>query len=145
MRRFFVAWVAALGISAAIAQEYPAKPIRAIIPLTPGSGADIVGRILGKHLGDAFGQPFIFENRPGAGGQIGSHVVVKYKAGKSFPKNVIERAAELAAWYSKRRTDSLCPVTVTPKKFVRKPKGLAEGQVIVEKEDVVMVVPRGEV
>ena len=59
----------------------------------------------------------------------GSHVIVKYRAGKTFPKNVIERAAELAAWYSKRRTDSLCPVTVTPKKFVRKPKGLAEGQV----------------
>lgn len=74
----------------------------------------------------------------------GSHVIVKYKAGKTFPRNVIERAAELAAWYSKRRTDSLCPVTVTPKKFVRKPKGLAEGQVIVEKEDVVMVVPKGE-
>lgn len=74
----------------------------------------------------------------------GSHVIVKYKAGKTFPKNVIERAAELAAWYSKRRTDSLCPVTVTPKKFVRKPKGLAEGQVIVEKETVVMVVPKGE-
>lgn len=74
----------------------------------------------------------------------GSHVVVKYRAGKSFPKNVVERAAELAAWYSRRRTDSLCPVTVTPKKFVRKPKGLAEGQVIVEKEDVVLVVPRGE-
>ncbi|QJW88820.1 DUF814 domain-containing protein [Spirosoma taeanense] len=74
----------------------------------------------------------------------GSHVIIKYKAGQTFPKNVIERAAELAAWYSKRRTDSLCPVTVTPKKFIRKPKGLAEGQVIVEKEDVVMVVPKGE-
>ena len=74
----------------------------------------------------------------------GSHVVVKYQAGKPFPKPVIERAAELAAWYSKRRTDSLCPVIVTPKKYVRKPKGLAEGQVVVEKEDVVMVVPRGE-
>ncbi|MBN8822390.1 NFACT RNA binding domain-containing protein [Spirosoma sp.] len=74
----------------------------------------------------------------------GSHVIIKYQAGKPFPKNVIERAAELAAWYSKRRTDSLCPVTVTPKKFVRKPKGLAEGQVIIEKEDVVLVVPRGE-
>lgn len=74
----------------------------------------------------------------------GSHVLVKYQAGKPFPKNVIERAAELAAWYSKRRTDSLCPVTVTPKKFVRKPKGLAAGQVIVEKEDVVLVLPRGE-
>ncbi|GAB3571102.1 hypothetical protein GCM10027578_28750 [Spirosoma luteolum] len=74
----------------------------------------------------------------------GSHVLIKHRAGKPFPRNVIERAAELAAWYSKRRTDSLCPVTVTPKKFVRKPKGLAEGQVIVEKESVVMVVPRGE-
>ncbi|GAB4038708.1 NFACT RNA binding domain-containing protein [Spirosoma gilvum] len=73
----------------------------------------------------------------------GSHVIIKYQAGKPFPKNVIERAAELAAWYSKRRTDSLCPVTVTPKKFVRKPKGIAEGQVIVEKEDVVLVVPKG--
>ncbi len=74
----------------------------------------------------------------------GSHVVIKYRAGKTFPKNVVERAAELAAWYSRRRTDSLCPVIVTPKKFVRKPKGLAEGQVLVEKEDVVLVVPRGE-
>ena len=74
----------------------------------------------------------------------GSHVIVKYQAGKPFPKNVIERAAELAAWYSKRRTDSLCPVTVTPRKYVRKPKGLAEGQILIEKEDVVMVVPRGE-
>jgi predicted ribosome quality control (RQC) complex YloA/Tae2 family protein len=73
----------------------------------------------------------------------GSHVVIKYRAGKPFPKTVVERAAELAAWYSKRRTDSLCPVIVTPKKFVRKPKGLAEGQVVIEKEDVVLVVPRG--
>jgi len=72
----------------------------------------------------------------------GSHVIIKYQAGKPFPKNVIERAGELAAWYSKRRTDSLCPVIVTPKKFVRKPKGLAEGQVIVEKEDVIMVEPK---
>ncbi|GAB4021994.1 NFACT RNA binding domain-containing protein [Spirosoma migulaei] len=74
----------------------------------------------------------------------GSHVIVKYQAGKTFPRHVIERAAELAAWYSKRRTDSLCPVVVTPKKFVRKPKGLAPGQVIVEKEDVVLVAPKGE-
>lgn len=74
----------------------------------------------------------------------GSHVLIKYRAGKPFPRNVIERAAELAAWYSRRRTDSLCPVTVTPRKYVRKPKGLAEGQVLIEKESVVMVVPKGE-
>ncbi len=74
----------------------------------------------------------------------GSHVLIKYQAGKKFPAPVIERAAELAAWYSKRRTDSLCPVIVTPKKFVRKPKGLPPGAVVVEKEEVVMVQPLGE-
>ncbi|MBI3373639.1 MAG: tripartite tricarboxylate transporter substrate binding protein [Betaproteobacteria bacterium] len=77
MKRILAACLIGLGASAALAEDYPSKPIRAIIPLTPGSGADIVGRILGKHLGDAFGHLFIFENRPGAGGQIGSQAVVK--------------------------------------------------------------------
>jgi predicted ribosome quality control (RQC) complex YloA/Tae2 family protein len=72
----------------------------------------------------------------------GSHVLIKHQAGKNFPKEVIERAAELAAYNSKRKNDSLCPVIVTPKKFVRKRKGDPAGAVVVEKEDVVMVVPR---
>ena len=72
----------------------------------------------------------------------GSHVVVKYKAGKKIPNSVIEAAASLAAYFSKRRNETLTPVIVTQKKFVRKPKGLADGQVIVEKEEVVMVEPR---
>jgi predicted ribosome quality control (RQC) complex YloA/Tae2 family protein len=71
----------------------------------------------------------------------GSHVVVKYQAGKVFPKTVVEKAAQLAAFYSKRKNDSLCPVIVTPKKHVRKTKDLAFGQVIVEREQVIMVVP----
>jgi predicted ribosome quality control (RQC) complex YloA/Tae2 family protein len=71
----------------------------------------------------------------------GSHVVIRRKPGHPFPNRVIERAAQLAAWYSKRRTDSLCPVIVTPRKFVRKTRDLAEGQVIVDKEEVVLVVP----
>ncbi|MFN3316000.1 MAG: NFACT RNA binding domain-containing protein, partial [Raineya sp.] len=71
----------------------------------------------------------------------GSHVVVKYQAGKVFPKNVVEKAAQIAAYFSKRRNESLCPVIVTPKKFVRKTKDLDFGQVIVEKENVVMVEP----
>ena len=74
----------------------------------------------------------------------GSHVIIKHQAGKKFPSPVIERAAELAAFYSKRKTDSLCPVIVTPKKYVRKLKGMPEGSVIVDKEDVVMVVAKGE-
>ncbi len=80
MKKIVAACVLGLGMSVAIAQEFPTKPIRVVVPLTPGSGADIVGRILGKHLGDAFGQPVVFENRPGAGGQIGSQAVVKSPA-----------------------------------------------------------------
>ncbi|HEY0743773.1 MAG TPA: NFACT RNA binding domain-containing protein [Chryseosolibacter sp.] len=71
----------------------------------------------------------------------GSHVLIKYQAGKNFPKDVIERAAELAAYNSKRKNDSLCPVIVTPKKFVRKRKGDPAGAVVVEREQIILVVP----
>jgi len=72
----------------------------------------------------------------------GSHVLVKHQSGKPFPKDVISRAAELAAYNSKRKTESLCPVIVTPKKFVRKRKGDPAGAVVVEREEVIMVEPR---
>lgn len=71
----------------------------------------------------------------------GSHVVVKYQSGKNFPKEVIERAAQVAAFNSKRKTDTLCPVIYTPKKNVRKRKGDPPGTVIVEREKVIMVQP----
>ena len=71
----------------------------------------------------------------------GSHVVIRYRAGQPVPEPVIEHAAQLAGWYSRRQHDSLCPVTVTPKKFVRKPKGALPGQVVVERERVVLVKP----
>lgn len=72
----------------------------------------------------------------------GSHVIIKHQSGKNFPKDVIERAAQLAAYNSKRKTDSLCPVIVTPKKFVRKRKGDPAGAVVVEKEKVILVEPK---
>jgi predicted ribosome quality control (RQC) complex YloA/Tae2 family protein len=72
----------------------------------------------------------------------GSHVVIKYQSGKKFPKTVIHKAAQLAAYYSKRKTDTLCPVIFTPKKFVRKRKGSPDGTVVVEKEEVIMVEPK---
>src|SRR5438552_18927761 len=64
----------------AFAQDYPAKPIRVIVPLTPGSGADIAGRIVAKHLGDALKQPVLVENRPGAGGIIGTQAMLNADA-----------------------------------------------------------------
>ncbi len=71
----------------------------------------------------------------------GSHVVIKQIPGRVFPKNIIEKAAQLAAFYSKRKTDSLCPVLYTPKKFVRKKKGTPAGAMFVEKEKVILVIP----
>jgi predicted ribosome quality control (RQC) complex YloA/Tae2 family protein len=73
----------------------------------------------------------------------GSHVVIKYQAGKKFPKDVVERAAQLAAFNSKRKTESLAPVAFTPKKFVRKRKGDPAGAVVVEREEVILVEPKG--
>lgn len=71
----------------------------------------------------------------------GSHVVIRHQAGKNYPKEVITYAAALAAYHSKRRTDTLCPVTVTAVKNVRKRKGDPPGTVVVQREEVVMAEP----
>lgn len=76
-----------------------------------------------------------------ARGLAGSHVVIKTKPGQTVPVDVLEYAASLAAYFSKGRTDSLCPVIYTEKKYVRKPKGAAAGQVVVEKENTLLVKP----
>jgi tripartite-type tricarboxylate transporter receptor subunit TctC len=68
------------GIATVSAQEYPTRPVHVIVPLTPGSGADIAGRIVAKHMTIGLGQPVVVENRPGAGGQIGTVAVVKSAA-----------------------------------------------------------------
>ena len=70
--------IAAAALAFAVqAQDYPTKPIRLIVPLTPGSGADIAGRIIAQRLNEHWKQPVVVENRPGAGGQIGTAAVVK--------------------------------------------------------------------
>jgi predicted ribosome quality control (RQC) complex YloA/Tae2 family protein len=76
-----------------------------------------------------------------ARGVAGSHVVIKQSPGKPFPKAVIEYAAQLAAYYSKAKGSDLVPVIYTPKKFVRKPKGSNPGQVVVDREEVILVSP----
>jgi tripartite-type tricarboxylate transporter receptor subunit TctC len=65
------AFLAPLG---AQAQGYPNKPVRLIVAFTPGSSVDIVGRIVAQKLSEIWGQPVVAENRPGAGGSIGSAV-----------------------------------------------------------------------
>ena len=71
----------------------------------------------------------------------GSHVVIKQVPGTEFPIAVIEHAAALAAFYSKKKHDTLTPVLYTPRKFVRKRKGDPPGLVVVEKEKVVLIEP----
>jgi tripartite-type tricarboxylate transporter receptor subunit TctC len=61
----------ALFIGAASAQTYPSKPIKIIVPFTPGSATDVMARIVGERLNAAWGQPVVVENRAGAGGTIG--------------------------------------------------------------------------
>ena len=68
--------VLALAGANAFAQAYPAKPVRLIIAFTPGSSIDIVGRAVAAKLQEMWNQPVVAENRAGAGGSIGSKVVV---------------------------------------------------------------------
>jgi predicted ribosome quality control (RQC) complex YloA/Tae2 family protein len=71
----------------------------------------------------------------------GSHVLLKYRSGSAFPSTVLERAASLAAYYSKNRNETLCAVIYTPAKYVRKVKGSAPGAVMVDREKTIMVPP----
>lgn len=67
---------AALGAPAAAAQEYPDKPVRIIVPQTPGGASDTLARIIGQQLGDKWKQTVVIENRAGAGGNVGMEAVL---------------------------------------------------------------------
>lgn len=74
--------LAALGLSLAIvlpaaAQPYPSRPIKIIVPYQAGQGTDVATRYLADYLSRAMGQPFVIENRPGAGGNIGAAEVAR--------------------------------------------------------------------
>ncbi|MBU3575057.1 tripartite tricarboxylate transporter substrate binding protein [Polynucleobacter sp. UK-Mo-2m-Kol15] len=70
----------ALASSLAIANTYPNKPIKAIVPFAPGSATDQIGRAFAAKMSDALGQPVVVENRPGANGMIGADIVAKAPA-----------------------------------------------------------------
>jgi len=73
----FVAAGAAFVVTSATAQNYPARPIRMIVPFAPGGGGDIVGRLLAQKMSEGLGKPLVIDNRGGAGGTIGTELAVK--------------------------------------------------------------------
>src|SRR5215468_10239367 len=62
------------------AQTYPTRPVRIVVGFPPGGGADITARLIGQWLSERLGQPFIIENRPGAGSNIATEAVVRAPA-----------------------------------------------------------------
>ena len=70
----------ALAAGSAAAQTYPAKPVRIVVPTSPGGGNDFIARNIGQRLGDRLGQQFLVENRAGAGGTIGTAFAAKAPA-----------------------------------------------------------------
>jgi tripartite-type tricarboxylate transporter receptor subunit TctC len=78
--RFALALAAALfatSLPGAQAQDYPSRPVKVIVPFGAGGPADVTARQIGNILQESFGQPFVIENRTGAGGVIGTQEVAK--------------------------------------------------------------------
>jgi len=80
MRRQLAAAIALIVAAPVCAQDYPQKSVRFVVPYAPGGNTDILSRLLGQKLGDAWGQQFIIDNRPGAAGTLGAELVVQAPA-----------------------------------------------------------------
>jgi len=77
-RRCFVATaLAACAAAPAVAQTYPAKPIRLVVPFAAGGGSDALARVIGEKMAASLGQPVLIDNKPGAAGLIGTDMVAK--------------------------------------------------------------------
>jgi len=79
MKRIFALWIF-LFAPLAYSQTYPSRPIKLVVPFPAGSATDQIARVVGQQLQEALGQPFVVENRSGAGGNIGAEAVAKAPA-----------------------------------------------------------------
>lgn len=127
---------------AAAAQDWPAKPIRAIVPLTAGSATDTIGRTVLDQLSYQLGQPIVVENRPGAGNTIGmaaaarsdpdgytilinssSHTIVPatyrnlpFDTLRDFSPSFRLATCRRCSWSQRRRVTGTCPTSSPPRR-----------------------------
>jgi tripartite-type tricarboxylate transporter receptor subunit TctC len=110
------------------AQAYPTKPIRLVVPFPPGGSLDVVARAIGQKLTEAWGQPVVIDNRPGAGGNIGADLVAKSAPdGYTILEGALSTHAVNVSLYSKMPYDPVrdfAPITlvaITPNVLVLNP------------------------
>ena len=111
--------------AAAVAQAYPTKPIRLVVPFPAGGSLDVVARAIGQKLTEAWGQPVVIDNRPGAGGNIGADLVAKSAPdGYTILEGALSTHAVNVSLYAKMPYDPVkdfAPITlvaVTPNVLV---------------------------
>lgn len=80
LRALALGLASAVGAAGALAQAFPTKPVRIIVPQTPGGASDALARVIGQKLAERWGQPVLVENKPGAGGNVGTDYVAKSPA-----------------------------------------------------------------
>jgi tripartite-type tricarboxylate transporter receptor subunit TctC len=129
MSRWFLVFISVFFcIQGVNAQSYPNKPVHVIISFTPGSSTDIVGRITMAKVSEYWGQPVVAENRPGAGGSIGSNAVAKAAPdGYTFLINSSAHAVNPAIYArlpydTKKDFIDVVPLTLQPNVFVVSPE-----------------------
>ncbi|RZI99094.1 MAG: tripartite tricarboxylate transporter substrate binding protein, partial [Rubrivivax sp.] len=90
------------------AQDFPARPLKMVVPFGPGTTTDIVGRVVAEGMGRALGQPLVVENRAGAGGTIGTDQVAKSPAdGYTLVMGTVGTHAINTSLYQKLGYDAL--------------------------------------
>jgi tripartite-type tricarboxylate transporter receptor subunit TctC len=93
-------------MTAAAAQDYPAKPVRLIIPFPPGGSNDVVGRMIATHMGEHLGKQVVVDNRAGAGGVIGTEIAAN-SAADGYTILVISIAHAANPWLYKLNYDPI--------------------------------------
>ncbi|MBP0491622.1 Bug family tripartite tricarboxylate transporter substrate binding protein [Pararoseomonas indoligenes] len=103
--------VAALAPAAHAQETWPSRPVRVIVPFPPGGTPDTAARALVPHLSEAFGQPFVVDNRSGAGGNLGTDLIAKARDGHTIGVSINGPLVTAPALYSRLPYDPAADLT----------------------------------